>query len=387
MQTNINQILEQIYINNKKAIEEWFEAQYKNSSRCFYSSVDIRNSGDKLVPVDTNLFPAGFNNFTDEEIDLGSKYVRNFFICKNLNIKNILILAEAHSRNKFYLDNLLNIKKLFNKANYNIEFAMLNLEEEIPNFPLTEITFKNNEILTSTGFKPEVIILNTDLSGEINNDLKNCNIPIIPSVTKGWYLRTKTKHIESYNNLANLFCKEFNLDPFYITSIIMECANIDFKKMQGLECVAHNVDDLIRELKIQYKEHNIKQQPYVFVKANKGTYGMGIMCLRSGEEIFEMNKKNRHSMAKLKSGTINNNVIIQEGIKTIDQIDNNPAEPLIYLIDCQPIGITYRSHKLKDDHVSLNSPGMTFIKKKEIKNQIALELLARLSSLSSCFEL
>ena len=28
----------------------------------FYCSVDLRNAGYKLAPVDTNLFPAGFNN-------------------------------------------------------------------------------------------------------------------------------------------------------------------------------------------------------------------------------------------------------------------------------------------------------------------------------------
>ena len=35
----------------------------------FYCSVDLRDSGDKIAPVDCNLFPAGFNNIC--EIDLG----------------------------------------------------------------------------------------------------------------------------------------------------------------------------------------------------------------------------------------------------------------------------------------------------------------------------
>ena len=36
----------------------------------FYSSVDLRNAGFKLAPVDTNLFPGGFNNLKPEILPL-----------------------------------------------------------------------------------------------------------------------------------------------------------------------------------------------------------------------------------------------------------------------------------------------------------------------------
>jgi len=35
-----------------------------------YCSVDLRNAGFKLAPVDTNLFPGGFNNLSPEMLPL-----------------------------------------------------------------------------------------------------------------------------------------------------------------------------------------------------------------------------------------------------------------------------------------------------------------------------
>jgi glutamate--cysteine ligase len=36
----------------------------------FYASVDLRNAGFKLAPVDTNLFPGGFNHLTAQMLPL-----------------------------------------------------------------------------------------------------------------------------------------------------------------------------------------------------------------------------------------------------------------------------------------------------------------------------
>ena len=44
------------------AIEHWLRGQWQEHVVPFYCSVDLRNSGFKLAPVDTNLFPGGFNN-------------------------------------------------------------------------------------------------------------------------------------------------------------------------------------------------------------------------------------------------------------------------------------------------------------------------------------
>src|SRR6266566_2179445 len=54
--------LETELLANQIAIEQWFRSRFRERPAPFYCSVDLRNSGFKLAPVDTNLFPAGFNN-------------------------------------------------------------------------------------------------------------------------------------------------------------------------------------------------------------------------------------------------------------------------------------------------------------------------------------
>ena len=54
--------LEKYIINHSCDIEHWFRSQWLNHQAPFYASVDLRNAGFKLAPVDTNLFPGGFNN-------------------------------------------------------------------------------------------------------------------------------------------------------------------------------------------------------------------------------------------------------------------------------------------------------------------------------------
>ena len=54
--------LEQRILESLPAIERWFRLEWMEHTPPFYTSVDLRNAGFKLAPVDTNLFPGGFNN-------------------------------------------------------------------------------------------------------------------------------------------------------------------------------------------------------------------------------------------------------------------------------------------------------------------------------------
>ena len=54
-------------------IERWFRMEWQEHTPPFYSSVDVRNAGFKLAPVDTNLFPGGFNNLAEEMFPLATQ--------------------------------------------------------------------------------------------------------------------------------------------------------------------------------------------------------------------------------------------------------------------------------------------------------------------------
>ncbi|MGQ0578127.1 MAG: glutamate--cysteine ligase, partial [Betaproteobacteria bacterium] len=58
--------LEKQILDSMPKIEHWFRSQWQDHAAPFYASVDLRNAGFKLAPVDTNLFPGGFNNLNKE---------------------------------------------------------------------------------------------------------------------------------------------------------------------------------------------------------------------------------------------------------------------------------------------------------------------------------
>ena len=63
--------LEQRILESLPAIERWFRLEWMEHTPPFYTSVDVRNAGFKLAPVDTNLFPGGFNNLTRRDAAAG----------------------------------------------------------------------------------------------------------------------------------------------------------------------------------------------------------------------------------------------------------------------------------------------------------------------------
>ena len=65
--------LEQRILESMPAIERWFRLEWQEHTPPFYASVDLRNAGFKLAPVDTNLFPGGFNNLTTEMLPLACR--------------------------------------------------------------------------------------------------------------------------------------------------------------------------------------------------------------------------------------------------------------------------------------------------------------------------
>ncbi len=221
-------------------------------------------------------------------------------------------------------------------------------------------TYNENDHLRTTEFVPDLIIVNNDFSSGAPDKLQNLSIPVIPPVGMGWYKRSKTHHFEVYNEVAREFSLEFNLDPWLISSLVSKCGEVSFKDKMGMECIAHNVDKTIHKIQKKYDEYGIKDEPYVFIKSDNGTYGMGIMTAKSGQEILDINKKIRNKMNSIKEGVVTSEVIIQEGIPTIDKVNDLPAEPMVYLANGKSIGCTYRINENRDAFSNLNSQGMTF---------------------------
>ena len=42
---------------------------------------------------------------------------------------------------------------------------------------------------------------------------------------------------------------------------------------------------LLEEIRTKYQEYGVKDEPFVMVKADAGTYGMGVMMVRDADEV------------------------------------------------------------------------------------------------------
>lgn len=346
----------------------WMEARAMESGAPFYSSVDVRHAGFKLAPVDTNLFPAGFNQLSTAARSRAAQRIKARLTRYNA-VKRVLIIPENHTRNTGYIDNLTALLAIIKEAGCEVELGSLAASDvaiEVTNSRgeiLREMPLKREGSLlkTASAFCPQLILLNNDLTSGLPDSLRGVSQPIVPRPSQGWHRRRKSIHFDAYDKLAREFAAAFDIDPWLISAEFHKCGRVDFGERQGLECVAMGVEKVLHKIRSHYANYGITHEPYVYVKSDSGTYGMGIMTVRSGEEMLEINKKIRNKMNVIKEGVQSTEVIIQEGVPTVDVIANAPAEPMLYLVDGHAVGGAYRVNDQRDAENNLNASGMRFV--------------------------
>jgi len=139
-----------------------------------------------------------------------------------------------------------------------------------------------------------------------------------------------------------------------------QCGDVNFSEGVGIECLQSNVDALLTKVKRKYKEYGINEKPFVIVKADNGTYGMGIMTVRDVADLDALNRKTRNKMSVIKDGQTVSDVIIQEGVITHERINDAVAEPVVYMMDRYVVGGFYRVHAERGIDENLNAPGASF---------------------------
>ena len=354
-----NENLHSVIIKNHMNIEAWFRKQWIKYPAPFYTSIDLRNSGYKIAPVDTNLFPAGFNNL-DSDLDfLYIAAVQHALERISPALTKVLIISENHTRNKFYLSSIDSLSNIIRKAGYEVKVSsMLNSDGNI-----NELLVNKNNILAYGEFIPDAILLNNDLSDGIPDILDNIVQPILPDKNLGWTKRSKTIHFEYYTDVVNNFSRLLEIDSWLLEPLFRNCGEIDFKTKQGEDCLVHHASRLLTLIQEKYNEYDIQEDPYIMIKADSGTYGMGIMKVKSIDQLLNLNRKQRTKMLKTKGGNKVDKVILQEGIYSNEKLkpSNHVAEPVIYSFGSNLVGGFYRLHDSKSNSENLNSPGMTFL--------------------------
>lgn len=356
-------------LEHRSSIEDWFDTEWQETPPPFYGSVDLRNAGFKIAPVDTNLFPAGFNNLNPDFLPQCSAAVRAR-IEQWGPVRRIMLVPESHTRNVFYLENVATLKGIIEAAGFEVCLGSLIPDLSAPmNLALPSgRTIKLEPLVRHQGrvgvadFDPDLVILNNDLAGGCPPLLEGLTQPLVPPLAMGWSTRRKSVHFTHYQQVAGAFSAQIGLDPWRIDPLFRDCGEIDFMKHSGEECLTHNVEVLLAAIQHKYDEYGITARPFVFIKADSGTYGMGVMTAHSPEEVKELNRKERTRMATTKEGRKVTRVIIQEGIYTHETWGDIEAvaEPVVYLIGPCVVGGFYRVHTDRAADENLNTPGMRF---------------------------
>ena len=366
--------LEKKILEGMPKIEHWFRSQWLEYASPFYASVDLRNSGFKLAPVDTNLFPGGFNNLNPEFLSLSvqAAMVAVEKICPEAH--RLLIIPENHTRNTYYLRNVVELVNIMKAAGLDVRVGSISPDITQPTTLETHdgqklllepvvreknrIKLKNKEL---GDFDSCAILLNNDLSGGVSDILKNLEQDLIPPLHAGWHVRRKSQHFAAYNRVVDDFSQLLEIDPWLLNPYFETCGEIDFHARTGEECLALKVEELLAKIKTKYAEYGITQEPFVIVKADAGTYGMGIMTVKSPDDVRDLNRKTRNKMSVIKEGQQVSEVIIQEGVYTFESINDAVAEPVVYMMDHFVIGGFYRVHTERGADENLNAPGSHFV--------------------------
>ncbi|MDR0216693.1 MAG: glutamate--cysteine ligase [Comamonas sp.] len=362
--------LEQRVLDSMPAIERWFRLEWMEHTPPFYCSVDIRNAGFKLAPVDTNLFPGGWNNLTDDMLPLAVQAAMAAIekICPEA--RNLLIIPENHTRNTHYLASVLQLKRIFSMAGLNVRIGSISPEIKKTlsiTLPLgdeikLEPVIRTKRRLGLKDFDPCTILLNNDLSTGVPGIVEELYEQyLLPPLHAGWNVRRKSRHFQSYEEVSKRFGKLLGIDPWLINPIFGRVENIDFAEGTGMDALADQVDVILSKVRRKYKEYGIKEKPFAVVKADNGTYGMGVMTVRDAKELAALPRKSRNKMGVIKDGQTVHDVIVQEGVLTYERMHNAVAEPVVYMMDRYVVGGFYRMHPERGEDENLNAPGAGYV--------------------------
>lgn len=361
--------VEKVILNKVALIESWFRQQWQSTPPSITSSVDLRHAGFKLSPVDTNLFPAGFNNLNPDFLPLCIQAAQSTLMDYLPGCKRILLLPESHTRNRFYMQSLSVLKNILVKSGFVVRIGSLDPELTLPQSVeiekggtlLIEPTIRKGNRLVLADFDPCLLVLNNDLSTGIPESLQGLEQRISPTAQLGWSSRLKSSHFKFFEEIAHEFARLVDIDPWFINPLFKAVDGIDFMAQEGVTELANEVRQLLADIKDKYTTYDIHEKPFVVVKADNGTYGMSVMMVHDADELYKMNRKQRTKMAASKGSQKVSRVIIQEGVYTFETMpDGAVAEPVVYMIGPFVVGGFYRVHQERGIDENLNAPGMHF---------------------------
>ncbi|MCS5527219.1 MAG: glutamate--cysteine ligase [Candidatus Poseidoniales archaeon] len=342
-----------------------------------YASVDIRDAGWKVAAVDANAYPAGFNNVGSPDLPHLSEHLQKWLKNEHPNASLLHIWPEGHTRNKGYVENLITLQLLFSNSGMEVTVGSPDLNgletvEGITGVLKLSHTIADGELLV-LGKTPDLVILNNDLS---HGPLEGIGgIPVAPPQAMGWYQRRKSNHFRHAQPFIDKVADILDIDPWLLGTHWFVSEDKCLEEEICLIKLAAQVDSFLEFLKGKYDDYGIEGEPVLFVKNDSGTYGLGILEIRSGDQLLNLSNRKVNKLTYGKGGAEAIDFLIQEGVPTALRIDGYVIEPCTYGAGGHSCSTFYRANPKKGVMANLNTPSTRFFQPDEISKMEGGELI------------
>ena len=350
--------------DNREMITQWMRRKRSEVPIPIYGSVDIRDSGWKIAVVDANHFPAGFNNVSKDDESRISSLLGEHILRKHPGCKWVHLYPEAHTRNPGYVENIATIKRLILGAGFRCTVGSPELEghgslDGITGPLVLDQVIVDGEVLLVGNEKPDLVMLNNDLTEGMLPGLETNQVSPPPHM--GWQRRRKSEHYACLQSYVNEIAEMLDIDPWHLLTDWFVSEDKCLEKDTCRKILAAEVDEFLARISERYDKLGIEREPVAFIKNDRGTYGLGIMAVTSGDQLLTLSNRKFKRLMYSKGGADVDNFLIQEGVPTMLKTSGGaPVEPVVYLVDGEAASWFYRINSKKGEMENLNSPSAEF---------------------------